>query len=485
MSQTSIVHIPHHKLRLFWLVSSHFETLFCSDLFTKRIDYIYTESSTQGFQSAYGNGSQTHSSEIIFLIKDIRFYSLGIIIPLGLLGNFVSTFVFLTSQLRRKTAGQYFVALAIADNIVLIGELCLWINIGAYEGRRIGVDFISVNDATCQVIHYIRYLGRIWSSLIVMTISIDRLAMIISPFTTERYSTPKTARIIILLLLVFSASVSSPIFVYAKIRAYREKLFCYIVEEHYDDFLHWCLAGVVTFEMIVPGIVISIMTGLIIYKLAAVNARRRTMQASRTVTVRRSERQTNVTLIAVALAFLLLRPPYVVSFCLHLKIVLSDGNPCDHGACGVFIAYGISYALAILNYSLNFLLYFATGSSFRKELYYSINCQPTGISCTSSSRQSMTRSLSCDSQSPRFAHWGRVTHICIGKLTIGSDNGLSPGRSRAIIWNNVGNSVNWTLRSKLQWNCNRNINIFIKENAFESVVCEMSQCWSRCRLWNA
>ena len=36
-------------------------------------------------------------------------------------------------------------------------------------------------------------------------------------------------------------------------------------------------------------------------------------------------------------------------------------------------------------------------------------------------------------------HWGRVTHICVGKLTIiGSDNGLSPGRRQAIIWTSAG-----------------------------------------------
>ena len=35
-------------------------------------------------------------------------------------------------------------------------------------------------------------------------------------------------------------------------------------------------------------------------------------------------------------------------------------------------------------------------------------------------------------------HWGRVTHICVGKLTIiGSDNGLSPGRRQAKIWTNA------------------------------------------------
>ena len=38
-----------------------------------------------------------------------------------------------------------------------------------------------------------------------------------------------------------------------------------------------------------------------------------------------------------------------------------------------------------------------------------------------------------------LTHWGRVTHICVSKLTIiGSDNGLSPGRRQASIWTNAG-----------------------------------------------
>ena len=37
-----------------------------------------------------------------------------------------------------------------------------------------------------------------------------------------------------------------------------------------------------------------------------------------------------------------------------------------------------------------------------------------------------------------LTYWGRVTHICVSELTIiGSDNGLSPGRRQAIIWNNA------------------------------------------------
>ena len=38
-----------------------------------------------------------------------------------------------------------------------------------------------------------------------------------------------------------------------------------------------------------------------------------------------------------------------------------------------------------------------------------------------------------------LTHWGRATHICVGKLNIiGSDNGLSPGRRQVIIWTNAG-----------------------------------------------
>ena len=46
-----------------------------------------------------------------------------------------------------------------------------------------------------------------------------------------------------------------------------------------------------------------------------------------------------------------------------------------------------------------------------------------------------------DSSGPysQLTHWGRVTHVCVSKLTIiGSDNGLSPGRRQAIIWTNAG-----------------------------------------------
>ena len=79
-----------------------------------------------------------------------------------------------------------------------------------------------------------------------------------------------------------------------------------------------------------------------------------------------------------------------------------------------------------------------------------------------------------------LTHWGRVTHICVGDLTIiSSDNGLSPGRHQAIIWTNAGILLISILRNKLQWNPNRNSYIFNQENAIEYVIWKMSDILSR------
>ena len=45
--------------------------------------------------------------------------------------------------------------------------------------------------------------------------------------------------------------------------------------------------------------------------------------------------------------------------------------------------------------------------------------------------------------------------------------------------NQCWNSGNWTLGNKLQWNLNLNSYIFIQENVFEKVVCEMTDILTR------
>ena len=70
----------------------------------------------------------------------------------------------------------------------------------------------------------------------------------------------------------------------------------------------------------------------------------------------------------------------------------------------------------------------------------------------------------------KLKHWGRVTRICVSKITIiGPDNGLLPSHYLNQCWN----IVDWTLGNKLKWNLNQNSNIFIQANAFENVIWKM------------
>ena len=72
-----------------------------------------------------------------------------------------------------------------------------------------------------------------------------------------------------------------------------------------------------------------------------------------------------------------------------------------------------------------------------------------------------------------LTHLTLVPHIytSVNRISVGSDNGLSPVRRQAI--------VNWTLRNKLQWNFDKNTKLFIQENAFENIVCDMAAILSR------
>ena len=78
-----------------------------------------------------------------------------------------------------------------------------------------------------------------------------------------------------------------------------------------------------------------------------------------------------------------------------------------------------------------------------------------------------------------LTHWGRVTHICVGNLTIiVSDNGLSPGRRQAIIWTSAGILLIGHLRTNFS-EILTEILAFSLKNAFESIVCEMATILSR------
>ena len=106
---------------------------------------------------------------------------------------------------------------------------------------------------------------------------------------------------------------------------------------------------------------------------------------------------------------------------LHLNAMTSPG----HGVLMVYIT--MSVPREIVRAGPLFNLWLSKGSANERRRY----------TCNVFShwlRPCSTR----DGKGTILTHWGRVMHICIGKLTIGSNDSLSPGRCQAIIWTNAG-----------------------------------------------
>ena len=77
-------------------------------------------------------------------------------------------------------------------------------------------------------------------------------------------------------------------------------------------------------------------------------------------------------------------------------------------------------------------------------------------------------------------HWGRVTHICVSKLTInGSDNGFSPSRRPAIIWTSAGKLLMWPLGTNFSEILIEIHAFSFKKNTLQYVVRKMAAILSR------
>ena len=79
-----------------------------------------------------------------------------------------------------------------------------------------------------------------------------------------------------------------------------------------------------------------------------------------------------------------------------------------------------------------------------------------------------------------LTHWGRMTHIYIGKLIIiGLDNGLSPGRRQALIWTNAGILLIRPLGTNFSEILIRIHTMSFKKMHSKMSVCEMASILSR------
>lgn len=316
------------------------------------------------------------------LAESINFYGLSLIIPFGLIGNCFSILVLLLSSiLRRTTTAQYLIALALADSTVLIGDGIRWLASRRYSApeyyfpQYLGLNFYDTSNAACKITNFLRYGGYLWSVWITIAIAVERLIAVAFPEKLGHLVTMKRTRIAIVCIVAFSLGLGS--FPFWTLHATYGESFgvqmpkCVICDS--GAYVAWNNVVVKFGALFIPGVIITVLTTVIIVFLcrnrSKINNAHQSEESARTSGARLElsvETQMTIMLVAVCVATIALRAPYMIAYYFRSRVWEADFvHPTTH--IQTYMAYRITDVINTINYAINFVLYCVWGTSFRRE----------------------------------------------------------------------------------------------------------------------
>ncbi len=315
--------------------------------------------------------------------RDVNFICMGVVINVGVVCNILALLVLLTSvSMRRTSTGSYLIGLTVADTLFLSGELFRWVHSSRSDGGYFdGLSFMNTSVTWCRTIYALRYVGKVWSAWITVAITAERFVTISYPLKVIRVSTATTARIVVGTIGVLSAVLASFPAWTLKIIPYKGCPKCQIGNEAVYNAMNWAILRVGS--LMLPGAIILVFTVLIFKHLVQSRSERSTALSEEKfpTAVRRGmsvERQLTSMLLAVAIAFLLLRLPYTIAYYInHYKTDLWTKLD-SYTRASLYHANRICDVIATSNYAINFFLYCMCGSMFRRELCALLRCVRCG-----------------------------------------------------------------------------------------------------------
>ena len=292
---------------------------------------------------------------------------MAVIIALGIVANFLSVLVFVTSCMRHSSTGHYLLALACADLSVMIGELLTWLNSTQGLGHKLNIDFYDTYDVFCKGLSWIRYTSRLVSAWLVVAITAERCVAIVRPFDVSRISTPPRAKKLIAVIILCSVTVSSyPLYTVAILEEEGEHM-CFVENIVMYDIMTWIVLRVG--DLILPSLVICSLTSAIACRLIRRTSNRRQLdQTTGSGVILRGtpEQKINTMLLCIALTFVFIRLPRTILYYLHFH---RDSPPISAwNQRNLHAAYILSHPLYTINYAINFFFYCFLGTAFRMEL---------------------------------------------------------------------------------------------------------------------
>ncbi len=312
----------------------------------------------------------------------------------GTVSNIMSILVFMRQEMRKYSSFVYFGILNII-NLALIYVTIMRVILEF----NFKIDIRSINIFTCKLHVFLTYFLGHLSSLMICTISIDRVISVVFLNKAKVLCTPKIALISTLCLIFLNICISSHFLFLesAHIEQSNDTNYSYskITCAPPDDTLYykfidnaWKIIDLLVFA-IIPFIIMSICSLVIIIRVAKqsqrvknhskreltslIKKKAKSEETSNEISSRKTTKIKNdskfssrtrnlaLMLIPVNILFLIFLSPVVMTMYFYKNLSKDK------------LTLAIIELLATCNYTFNFIIYFLTSSKFREELYKLFN----------------------------------------------------------------------------------------------------------------
>lgn len=352
--------------------------------------------------------------DLLETTRKINIHFIFVIIIFGIIGHILTIFVYGKKRFRTNSSTVYILCLSINDCFFLIvhffeDTIRTYIDIYLLdtEDSLTFIRYLNITDrfySACVLTNYLRNVLRFISAYIVVAFTIQRVYITYSPLSSK-FKSNKSAWFTVFSIFIISILTNLWILGFFELHIVISNQYCDIKKRLYKQyfvltFIYTCLV------ILIPIVIIFIGNFLIIFQSHKNDSKRQSLQIKmnsnpnlltkplnphcleKTVrikphyfttdqiiknisTIANSSKRIRKTLTLISFSNALLNLPYLVTWSIFYSSAAFSSEQDLAEQNFLFALSQISEIFYILNYSVKFYVYMASGSVFRNQLKYS------------------------------------------------------------------------------------------------------------------
>ena len=306
------------------------------------------------------------SSVTIAVLANFHLISIPLIISLGILGNLLAFFTFVSKPLRCTSCSLYLAARSMSDIGFLLALFVTWL------GDAMGVSIYHTN-VVCQGVLFLSYVCGFLSVWLVVLITVENYIRICHPFTVSRLCTVPKAKAFIIGFTVGGVIIFHfPLWI-TGLNHMNGTVVCNFFPEYID--ITRTLTHIDTvISLVIPSIVILTLMVLITHSFVKSFKRQTRLRHSQNAAngregSKKTSPQAKVTRMLFAVSFIFLSltlPSYIIRLRILLLTFERQQSPTPSLDQVMQVIFQVVY---YLSFAVNLIVYLVCGDNFRKVFF--------------------------------------------------------------------------------------------------------------------